>query len=159
MILQCSVARIPNLIISTDCVKITVFFPSRSSNLPGQFAENFVYLSDRKSNMIISGGVNIYPTEIEAALQEHPAIADIGVFGIPNDEWGESVKAAVELRAGFEASPALEAEILCFAREHLAGYKVPRSIDFEAELPRHPTGKLLVRLLRERYWRGRERRI
>ena len=122
-------------------------------------AENFVYLSDRKSNMIISGGVNIYPTEIEAALQEHPAIADVGVFGIPNDEWGESVKAAVELRAGFEPSPALEAEILSFAREHLAGYKVPRSIDFEAELPRHPTGKLLVRHLRERYWRGRERRI
>ncbi|MBW2267009.1 MAG: AMP-binding protein [Deltaproteobacteria bacterium] len=122
-------------------------------------AENFTYLSDRKSNLIISGGVNIYPAEIEAALQEHPAIADIGVFGIPDDEWGESVKAAVELRPGFEPSAALDAEIRAFAREHLASYKVPRSIDFEAELPRDPNGKLLVRRLRERYWRGRKRRI
>ena len=122
-------------------------------------ADGYVYLADRKSNMIISGGVNIYPAEIEQVLQEHPAVADVGVFGIPDDEWGESVKAAVELRPGFEPSPELEAEILAFGREQLAGYKVPRSIDFEPELPRHPTGKLFVRQLRERYWADRGRRI
>jgi long-chain acyl-CoA synthetase len=122
-------------------------------------ADGWVYLADRRSNTIISGGVNIYPAEIEQVLQEHPAVADVGVFGIPDDEWGETVKAAVELRPGIEPSEGLEAEILAFGRERLAGYKVPRSIDFEAKLPRHPTGKLVVRQLRERYWRGRERRI
>jgi long-chain acyl-CoA synthetase len=81
------------------------------------------------------------------------------VFGIPDDEWGESVKAAVELAPGFEVSPELEAAILAFARERLARYKVPRSIDFEDALPRHPTGKLYTRLLRDRYWRGREKKI
>ncbi|HJO24464.1 MAG: AMP-binding protein [Myxococcota bacterium] len=122
-------------------------------------AEGFVYLSDRKTNVIISGGVNIYPAEIEGVIQAHPAVADVAVFGIPDDEWGESVKAAVELRPDFEASPELEREILAFGRERLAGYKVPRSVDFESELPRHSTGKLMVRHLREPYWRGRERRV
>jgi long-chain acyl-CoA synthetase len=122
-------------------------------------ADGFVHLSDRASNVVISGGVNVYPAEIEQLLIAHPAVADVGVFGVPDDEWGETVKAAVELRPGFEASPALEAEILAFGRAHLAGYKVSRSIDFETALPRHPTGKLLVRELRERYWRGRTRRI
>jgi long-chain acyl-CoA synthetase len=122
-------------------------------------ADGYVYLADRRSNMIISGGVNIYPAEIEQVLHEHPAVADVAVFGIPDDEWGETVKAAVELRPGFEPAPELEAAILAFGRERLAGYKVPRSVDFERELPRHPTGKLLVRRLRDRYWRGRERRI
>jgi acyl-CoA synthetase (AMP-forming)/AMP-acid ligase II len=121
--------------------------------------DGYVYLSDRKSNLIISGGVNIYPAEIEQVLQEHPAVADVGVFGIPDPEWGEAVKAAVELAAGFQPSPELEAEIRSFARERLADYKVPRSIDFEAQLPRYPTGKLHVRLLRDRYWKGHERSI
>ena len=121
--------------------------------------EGYVHLSDRRSNMIISGGVNIYPAEIEQAIQEHPAVADVGVFGIPDEEWGESVKAAIELRDGFEASAELEAEILTFARLHLAGYKIPRSIDFEAELPRHPSGKLYIRRLRDRYWADREGNI
>jgi long-chain acyl-CoA synthetase len=121
--------------------------------------DGYVYLSDRKSNMIISGGVNIYPAEIEQVLQEHPAVADVGVFGIPDPEWGESVKAAVELTAGWQPSPQLEAEIRAFAREHLADYKVPRSIDFESELPRYPTGKLHVRLLRDRYWKQQGRKI
>ena len=119
----------------------------------------YVHLADRKSNMIISGGVNIYPAEIEQVLAEHPAIADVGVFGVPDEEWGESVKAAVELRPGEAASPALEASILAYAREHLAGYKIPRSIDFEAELPRHPSGKLYIRRLRDRYWTGRAKQI
>jgi long-chain acyl-CoA synthetase len=121
--------------------------------------EGYVWLADRRSNMIISGGVNIYPAEIEQVLVEHPAVADAGVFGIPDEEWGESVKAAIELREGASASDALEAEILAFAREHLAGYKVPRSIDFEDRLPRHPSGKLYIRRLKDRYWAGQERRI
>ncbi len=122
-------------------------------------ADGWVYLADRAANMIISGGVNIYPAEIEQVIVEHPAVADVGVFGIPDDEWGESVKAAVELLPGFDANPELEADILRFAREHLAGYKVPRSIDFEDELPRHPTGKLYTRLLRDRYWAETDRAI
>jgi acyl-CoA synthetase (AMP-forming)/AMP-acid ligase II len=109
--------------------------------------------------MIISGGVNIYPAEVEQVLLEHPAVSDVGVFGIPDEEWGESVKAAIELRPGEVASPELEQSILAWAREHLAGYKVPRSIDFETELPRHPSGKLYIRRLRDRYWAGRDRSI
>ncbi len=108
--------------------------------------DGYVFLSDRSANMIISGGVNIYPAEIEQELIDHPAVADVAVFGIPDDEWGEQVKAAVELAA----------DILEFARTRVAGYKVPRSIDFEDQLPRHPTGKLYTRLLRARYWEGRE---
>ncbi len=121
--------------------------------------QGYVYLADRKSSMIISGGANIYPVEVEQILQEHPGVADVAVFGIPDDEWGESVKAAVELRSGFEPSPLLERDILEFARQRLTRYKVPRSIDFEPELPRHPTGKLHVRRLRDPYWKGRDRRI
>jgi long-chain acyl-CoA synthetase len=122
-------------------------------------ADGYVYLLDRNSNMIISGGVNIYPAEIEQVLQQHPAIADVGVFGIPDEEWGESVKAAVQLVEGQQPSPELEAEILSFAGEHLARYKLPRSIDFEDELPRYPTGKLHIRLLRDRYWKNRGKKI
>jgi long-chain acyl-CoA synthetase len=118
-----------------------------------------VYLADRASHTIISGGVNIYPAEIEHLLIEHPRVADAAVFGIPDDEWGESVKGAVELVPGAQASPALEAEILDFLRERLAHYKVPRSLDFEAELPRNSSGKLYVRRLRDPYWEGRTRRI
>jgi len=122
-------------------------------------ADGWVYLADRAANMIISGGVNIYPAEIEQVLIEHEAVADAAVFGIPDDEWGESVKGAVELIDGFEASPELEADILAFARQDLAGYKVPRSIDFLDELPRHPTGKLYTRLLRDAYWKDTDRSI
>ena len=121
--------------------------------------DGFVYLSDRAANMIISGGVNIYPAEIEHALAEHPAIGDVAVFGIPDDEWGEQVKAAVELAPGYEATDALLDDILAFARTRLAGYKVPRSIDVETELPRYPTGKLYTRLLKEPYWPDPERSI
>jgi long-chain acyl-CoA synthetase len=122
-------------------------------------AEGFVFLTDRASSLIISGGVNIYPAEIEAVLVQHPAVADAAVFGIPDDEWGEQVKAAVELVPGAVAGAELAGEILRFARARLAGYKVPRSIDFEPTLPRTPAGKLYVRRLRDRYWQGRERRI
>jgi long-chain acyl-CoA synthetase len=121
--------------------------------------DGYVYLADRRSNMIISGGVNIYPLEIEQVLQEHPAVSDVAVFGIPDDEWGESVKAAVELEPGRAASAALERDILDLARSKLAKYKVPRSVDFEDELPRHDSGKLYTRLLRERYWGDGPRKI
>ena len=114
--------------------------------------DGYVFLSDRAANLIISGGVNIYPAEIEQELIDHPAVADVAVFGIPDEEWGEQVKAAVQLAEGTEPSAELEAELLAWARARLAGFKVPRSIDFEAELPRHPTGKLYTRLLRARYW-------
>ncbi|MBI2706129.1 MAG: AMP-binding protein [Actinobacteria bacterium] len=121
--------------------------------------DGYVYLADRASNMIISGGVNIYPAEVEHVLIEHPAVVDVAVFGIPDDEWGESVKAAVELDEKFAPTPETELAILSFGRERLAGYKVPRSIDFEAKLPRQPTGKIYTRLLKEKYWSGRERNI
>jgi len=121
--------------------------------------DGYVYLADRASDMIISGGVNIYPAEVEAVLIEHQAVADVAVFGIPDPEWGESVKAAVQLVATATASAELEREILDWARERVAGFKLPRSIDFEAALPRLPTGKLFKRKLREPYWDGHTRRI
>ena len=107
----------------------------------GYVNDGFVYLSDRQSNMIISGGVNIYPAETEQALLEHEAIADVAVFGIPSDEWGEDVKAAIQLKPGFEPSIELAKEIIVFSREKVATYKAPKTIDFERVLPRTPTGK------------------
>jgi long-chain acyl-CoA synthetase len=122
-------------------------------------ADGDLFMSDRKIDMIISGGVNIYPAEIEGVLVTHPAVRDAAVFGIPNDEFGEEVKAAIEVADGYEPSEALKAEILAFVRTLLAGYKVPRSIDIEEAMPRQPTGKLYKRLLRDRYWEGVGRSI
>ncbi len=122
-------------------------------------ADGYVYLADRATNMIISGGVNIYPAEVEAALAAHPAVADVAVFGIPDEEWGEQVKAAVELHDPGAAGPALAAELIAFARDRLAHYKAPKSIDFCDALPRLPSGKLAVRTLKDPYWQGRDRRI
>ena len=121
--------------------------------------EGYLYLTDRKTYMIISGGVNIYPAEIENVLVDHPKVLDVAVFGIPNEEFGEEVKAVVQLVAGTPATPALEQDLLEYCRAHLAHYKCPRSIDFEAELPRLPTGKLYKRLLRDRYWGEHQTRI
>lgn len=121
--------------------------------------DGYLFLSDRKIDMVISGGVNIYPAEIEGVLVGHPAVQDAAVFGIPDDEMGEQVKAAVELVDGVEPSDALAHEIIAHVREHLAGYKAPRTVDFEEALPRHPTGKLYKRLLRDPYWEGIDRRI
>jgi len=115
--------------------------------------EGFLYICDRKKDMIISGGMNIYPAEIEAALEQHPDIYDVAVFGIPSEEWGESVHAVVVLRPGAELD---EAAIQAFAREHLAGYKVPRSISFLDELPRTGSGKILKRELRAPFWAGHD---
>jgi long-chain acyl-CoA synthetase len=122
-------------------------------------AEGFLYLTDRKAHMIISGGVNIYPQEAENLLVTHPLVLDVAVFGVPNEEFGEEVKAVVQPRDMAHAGKALEQELIAFCREHLSPIKCPRSIDFEAELPRHPTGKLYKRLLRDRYWAGHESRI
>ncbi len=121
--------------------------------------EGYLYLTDRKANMIISGGVNIYPQEIENVLITHPKVLDVAVFGVPNQEFGEEVKAVVQLRHPADAAPALAEELLAFCRQHVAHFKCPRSVDFEAELPRHPNGKLYKRLLKDRYWGGHETRI
>ncbi len=114
--------------------------------------DNFLYLTDRKTFMIISGGVNIYPQETENLLIIHPKVADAAVFGVPNSDLGEEVKAVVQVMPGIEADRALTDELLAFCRDHLSRQKVPRSIDYEAELPRLPTGKLYKRVLRDRYW-------
>jgi long-chain acyl-CoA synthetase len=121
--------------------------------------DGYLFLCDRKIDMIISGGVNIYPAEIEAVLVNHPAVLDAAVFGIPHDEFGEEVKAVLQLAPGHQPSDGLAAELTDYAREHLAGYKVPRSIDFTDEFPRTETGKLVKRELRDPYWQGRERAI
>jgi len=116
--------------------------------------DGYLYLTDRSADMIVSGGVNIYPREAEHVLVAHPAVLDAAVFGIPDDEFGESVKGVVEL-----ADPVGEDELLDWCREHLAGYKCPRSIDLVDALPRDPSGKLFKRLLKEPYWEGHTSRI
>jgi len=121
--------------------------------------EGYLYLTDRASFMIISGGVNIYPQETENELIMHPKVDDVAVIGIPNSEFGEEVKAVVQLIPGVEANPALADELIAFVRERLAPYKCPRSIDFEPEIPRLPTGKLYKRLLKDRYWGKKNSRI
>jgi long-chain acyl-CoA synthetase len=121
--------------------------------------EGYLFLCDRKIDMIISGGVNIYPTEVESVLLTHPKVGDAAVFGIPNEDWGEEVKAVVEPAPGVQASPALADEILAYCQQHAAKYKCPRSIDFIDAMPRDPNGKLYKRKLRDPYWKGRERAI
>jgi long-chain acyl-CoA synthetase len=113
--------------------------------------DGWLFLTDRSAHLIISGGVNIYPAEVEAVLLTHPAVGDVGVIGVPNDEWGEEVKAVVEPQPGVEPSPALAAELIAFCKERLAGFKCPRSVDFTDELPRHDNGKLYKKALRDTY--------
>jgi long-chain acyl-CoA synthetase len=122
-------------------------------------AEGYLYLTDRKAYMIISGGVNIYPQEVENLLVTHPKVMDVAVLGVPNDEFGEEVKAVVQPRDMAQAGPELAAELIAFCHAQLSSIKCPKSVDFEAELPRHPTGKLYKRLLRDRYWAGRGSKI
>ncbi|MBV1893659.1 MAG: AMP-binding protein, partial [Ilumatobacteraceae bacterium] len=121
--------------------------------------EGWLFLSDRKADMIISGGVNIYPAEIEGTLLAHPEVADAAVIGVPDDEWGESVKAVVQAKDPNRAGDEFAEELTVWCRERLAGFKCPRSIDFRAELPRYPTGKLYKRLIRDEYWEGTTRSI
>ena len=122
-------------------------------------ADGYLYLTDRARFMIISGGVNIYPQECEDLLITHPKVADAAVFGVPNADLGEEVKAVVQPMPGLRPSAELAEELILFCRDHLAHMKCPRSIDFEAELPRLPTGKLYKRVLRDRYWAGHASRI
>ena len=118
--------------------------------------DGYLYLTDRKAFMIISGGVNIYPQMIEDALVTHPKVGDVAVFGIPDAEMGEAVKAVIEPAPGHEPTDELAAELLDYARANLARYMAPRSIDFIVEMPRLPTGKLYKRLLRDAYWQDRK---
>jgi long-chain acyl-CoA synthetase len=113
--------------------------------------DGYLFLTDRSANLIISGGVNIYPAEIEAVLLQHPAVHDAGVIGVANEEWGEEVKAVVELAPGRGGDPALAEELKAFCRERLAHFKCPRTVDFTPALPRHDNGKLYKQKLRERY--------
>jgi len=122
-------------------------------------ADGYLFICDRKSDMIISGGVNIYPAEIESALAAHPAVGDVAVFGIPHEDWGEEIKAVVQPAPGAEPGPALTVELLAFADGQLARFKLPRTIDYVPELPRDPNGKLYKRRLRDPYWAGRDRSI
>ena len=121
--------------------------------------EGFLYLTDRKTFMIVSGGVNIYPQEAENLLITHPKVFDVAVFGIPHEEMGEQVHAVVQPASMADAGPELARELLAFCAEHLAHYKCPRAIDFDAALPRQPTGKLYKRLIRDRYWGDKDSRI
>ena len=138
---------------------------TRSSTRDGFFSvgdiayrdeEGYYFICDRRIDMIISGGVNIYPAEVEAVLHAHPDVLDAAVIGVPDDEFGEAVKAIVQLRPGAQCTAE---ELIGFASERLAGYKKPRSVDFVDELPRDAAGKLLKRKLRDRYWAGAGRRI
>jgi long-chain acyl-CoA synthetase len=113
--------------------------------------DGFLYLTDRSADLVISGGVNIYPAEVDAVLLEHPAVADVATIGVPSEEWGEEVKAVVELHDPSTAGPELEAELIEFCRQRLAHYKCPHSVDFVAELPRSDTGKVYRRRLRDGY--------
>lgn len=118
--------------------------------------DGYIFLVDRKSEMIISGGLNIYPNEVEQILYQHPAILEAAVFGVPDKDWGEAVKAVVALKPGMAAT---QEEIIEFCKANLASYKKPKSIDFMANLPKSPEGKVLRRTLREPYWKGYEKRI
>jgi long-chain acyl-CoA synthetase len=119
-------------------------------------ADGFLFLTDRTANLIISGGVNIYPAEVDAVLLQHPAVGDAATIGVPNDEWGEEVKAVVELQPGAEPTTDLSEELIAFCRERLAHYKCPRTIDFVEALPRQDNGKIYKRLLRDHYRQQRQ---
>ncbi len=118
--------------------------------------EGYIYIQDRVKDMIVSGGENVYPREIENVLFDHPAIADAAVIGVPDERWGETIKAVVVLREGQVAS---EDEIVAYCRGKLAGFKRPRSVDVVDVLPRNPSGKVLKKDLREPYWKGHTRRV
>ena len=120
---------------------------------------DFLFLCDRKIDMIISGGANIYPAEIENVFLSHPKVGDVAVFGIPHPDWGEEIKAVVEPLEGHAAGESLSLELLDFCKEKLAKFKIPKSIDYTDDMPRDPNGKLYKRKLRDPYWEGQERSI
>jgi acyl-CoA synthetase (AMP-forming)/AMP-acid ligase II len=116
----------------------------------------YLYIHDRVKDMIVSGGENVYPAEVESVLFAHPDVADVAVVGVPDERWGEAVKAVVVRRDGATLD---EPDLIEYCRGKIAGFKRPRSVDFVEALPRNPTGKLLKRELRERYWAGHDRRV
>ncbi|MFZ9394566.1 MAG: fatty acid--CoA ligase [Erythrobacter sp.] len=118
--------------------------------------DGYLYIHDRVKDMIISGGENVYPAEVENAIYAHPKVADVAVIGVPDEKWGEAVKACVVVKAGEELT---EAEVIAHARQHIAGYKCPKSVDFIDALPRNPSGKILRRELRAPYWEGKDRAV
>ncbi|RDC61228.1 Linear gramicidin synthase subunit D [Alteripontixanthobacter maritimus] len=118
--------------------------------------DGYLFIQDRIKDMIVSGGENVYPAEVESALYGHPAIADVAVIGVPDDAWGEAVKAVVVRKPGTDLQAG---DVIAYARERIAGFKCPKSVDFIAELPRNPSGKILRRTLREPYWAGRDRQV
>ena len=121
--------------------------------------DGYLFLTGRSAETIISGGVNIYPQEVDDTLSRHPAVYDVCTIGVPDEEWGESVKSVVELQPGKLPTAELERELLAFCRQHLAAFKCPRSIDFRRDLPRLATGKILRRVVRAPYWAGRAKTI
>jgi acyl-CoA synthetase (AMP-forming)/AMP-acid ligase II len=121
--------------------------------------DGYLYLTDRQAHTIISGGVNIYPQEAENVLSGHPAVTDVAVIGVPDDEMGEAVKAIVQPTDSVVRGADLEADLIAYCRSQLATFKCPRTVEFVDELPRDPNGKLYKRLLRERYWVGHESRV
>lgn len=118
--------------------------------------DGYVFIVDRAKDMIISGGENIYSTQVEAAIHQHPGVLESAVFGVPDDEWGESVKAVVVMKPGVTAT---EQEIIAVAKQHLASYQKPRTVDFVESLPKAPTGKILKRELRDPYWSEAEKKV
>ena len=122
-------------------------------------ADGYLYLTDRKANVINSGGVKIYPQAVEDVLSGHPAVFDVAVIGVPNEEFGEEVKAVVQPAGGATPGPELATELIAYCREHLGHYQCPTTVDFDAELPRLPSGKLLKRLIKDRYWQDRMSRV
>jgi long-chain acyl-CoA synthetase len=121
--------------------------------------DGYLYIHDRVKDMIVSGGENVYPAEVENVLMKHAAIADVAVIGVPHDKWGETGKAVVVAAEGATADDDTAASIIAFAKTQLAGFKCPTTVDWVTELPRNPTGKILKKDLREPYWEGRERRV
>ena len=122
----------------------------------GYLADGYLYLHDRVKDMIVSGGENVFPAEVENALMKHPGVADVAVIGVPSERWGEEVKAIVVKAEGQDPRPE---ELIAFSKTHLGGYKVPKSVDFADSLPRNPSGKLLKKDLRAPYWEGKQRQI
>jgi acyl-CoA synthetase (AMP-forming)/AMP-acid ligase II len=128
----------------------------RTGDAGYQDEAGYLYISDRVKDMIISGGENVYPAEVERVIAEHPGVADVAVIGVPDDTWGEAVKAVVVAAPGATVD---EAGVIAHCRAALAGYKCPKSVDLVDTLPRNPTGKILRRELRAPYWAGRERQV
>ncbi len=128
----------------------------RTGDLARIDAEGYLYIVDRKKEMLVSGGFNVYPREVETVIAQHPAVYEVCVVGVPDDHWGEAVKAVVVLRQGAQASAD---ELMRFCEGRLAGFKRPRSVDFTAQLPKNSNGKLSRKDVREPYWRGRERKV